>query len=196
MPRSIQAIPTRSEHEDQVAVFEWAARYESRWPCLALLFGSLMGIPLTPKYLNKAIKAGMKKGKPDINLPVSRGGYHGLWIELKRKGGKKPEPDQERILRMLAAEGNAVYACHGSESAIDTITNYLQGHIRRDLWKPVETAPRDGTHILGIANGIMTTVYFEYDYFNLVECGAYADNGEWWPTHWMKLPEGLPLERR
>ena len=29
-----------------------------------------MGTKLSPKYLNKAIKAGMKKGKPDINLDI------------------------------------------------------------------------------------------------------------------------------
>jgi hypothetical protein len=154
-----------------------------------------MGIYLPPKYLNKATKAGMKKGKPDINLPVARGGYHGLWIELKRSGGEKPRPDQERMLRLLAGEGNAVYACFGSESATETIVRYIQGHIRRDLWKPVETAPRDGTHILGIADGIMTTVYFA-DYFQLVVCGAHAEDGEWWPTHWMELPEGRPEERK
>jgi len=55
----------------------------------------------------------------------------------------------------------------------------------------VETAPRDGTHILGIADGIMTTVYFE-DYFSLVVCGAHAEDAEWWPTHWMDLPASMP----
>jgi hypothetical protein len=60
---------------------------------LALLFGSLMGTRRPPKYLNKAIKAGMKKGKPDINLPVTMGGYRRLWIELKKKGGEKPRED-------------------------------------------------------------------------------------------------------
>jgi hypothetical protein len=154
-----------------------------------------MGIHLPPKYLNKAKKSGMKKGKPDINLPVSRGGYHGIWIELKRTAGEKPRPDQERLLHLLAFEGNAVYACFGSASAIKILENYIEGRIRRNLWQPIETAPRDGTHILGIANGVMTTVYFE-GYFTLVECGSYAEDGEWWPTHWMKLPEGLPEERR
>ena len=150
-----------------------------------------MGIKLPPKLLNKAIKAGMKKGKPDINLPVPRGEYCGLWIELKRMGGEKPRPDQDRVLKLLAAERNAVYACMGSEAAIRILQQYLRGEIRRDLWNPVETAPRDGTHILGIADGIMTTVYFE-NYFSLVVCGAHAEDAEWWPTHWMDLPASMP----
>ena len=122
---------TRSEYQDQVAVFEWSAAHEYRWPCLALLFGSLMGTKLPPKYLNKAIKAGMKKGKPDINLPVTMGGYCGLWIELKKKGGEKPREDQEKTLKMLAVAGNAVYVCKGSAAAIRVIEDYLKGKISR-----------------------------------------------------------------
>ena len=126
---------TRSEYQEQVAVFKWAAAHEYRWPCLALLFGSLMGTKLPPKYLNKAIKAGMKKGKPDINLPVTMGGYCGLWIELKRIDGGKPSKDQEKTLKMLAGAGNAVYVCRGSAAAIRVIEDYLKGKIcRKKSW--------------------------------------------------------------
>ena len=68
-------IAARSEYEDQVAVFQWAAINQPRWPCLKLLYGSLMGTHVPIKLLNKAKKAGMKKGKPDLNLPVPMGGY-------------------------------------------------------------------------------------------------------------------------
>ena len=126
-------MPTleRSEYEDQVAVFEWAALNEYRWPCLALLFGSLMGAKLPPKYLNKYIKAGMKKGKPDIHLPVPIGGHCGLWIELKRKGERLPTGEQHKMLINLEAVGNAVYACRGSQAAINVLVDYLTGKIRR-----------------------------------------------------------------
>lgn len=121
------------EYDAQVAVFEWAALSERRYPCLDLLFGSLMGIKLSPKLLNKAKKAGMKKGKPDINLPVARGGFTGLWIELKAPGGKlRPRPDQDRICRRLSEEGNAVYLCGGSASTIRIIEAYMKGEIIRD----------------------------------------------------------------
>ncbi len=121
----------QSEFVEQVAVFEWAALHEWRWPCLALLFGSIMGVHLPPKYLNKCLKAGMKKGKPDINMPFPMGGYIGLWIELKKSDGKKPRKEQERYLRMLAAAGNATFACRGSRPAIRVITAYLENKICR-----------------------------------------------------------------
>lgn len=129
-------IAARSEYEDQVAVFQWAAINEHRWPCLELLYGSLMGIPLPLKYLNKAKKAGMKKNKPDINLPVPIGGFCGLWIELKRKGGPAPTKGQQEMLTKLGAVGNAVFCCKGSESAIKVIKAYLSGKIQR-LHPPV-----------------------------------------------------------
>ena len=124
-------LPARPEYEDQVAIFEWAAGMEFTWPCLKLLFGSLMGAKLPPKYLNKYKKAGMKTGKPDINLPVPMGGYCGLWIELKRIDGKPPKKgsEQDIMLKNLAIVGNAVYACKGSAAAIRIIDDYLEGKI-------------------------------------------------------------------
>ena len=57
-------------------------------------------------------------------------------------------------------------------------------------WQPIETAPKDGTKSLGFADGEMATVeWIELGaYWSLVICGAFAESGEWWPTHWMPLP--------
>lgn len=65
-------------------------------------------------------------------------------------------------------------------------------------WQLIETAPKDGTPILGFADGEMTTVSWlkpKYTlegyngYWNLIVCGSYAEDGEWWPEYWMPLPE-------
>ena len=55
-------------------------------------------------------------------------------------------------------------------------------------WEPIETAPKDEAAILGFADGEMTTVAWNQGYWSLCVPGAYAEDGEWWPTHWMKLP--------
>jgi hypothetical protein len=130
--RAPKSVFHRSEYEEQVAVFEWAKMNEHLYPCLELLFGSLMGVHLSPKLLNKVTKAGMKKGKPDINLPVSRGGFHGLWIELKIPGNGL-SPDQEKMCRHLAAEGNAVYKCVGAASTTRIIEAYVKGEIKATM---------------------------------------------------------------
>lgn len=59
-------------------------------------------------------------------------------------------------------------------------------------WSDMESAPRDGTAVLGFANGVMATVHFDVagGYWHLCQCGAcgsYADDCEWTPTHWTPL---------
>lgn len=54
-------------------------------------------------------------------------------------------------------------------------------------WQDISTAPKDGP-ILGYAEGVYTVVKWCGSYWSLTVCGAYAGDGEWWPTHWMPLP--------
>jgi hypothetical protein len=135
---------TRSEYDEQVAVFQWAALYQSKYPDLFFLNGSIMGgTGLTPAILNKLKKAGMKKGKPDINLPIARGGYIGLWIELKRRGGPNPSQDQIIWLRALDHAGHLALCCKGSDAAISIIKQYVTGKLLKGT-KPAEWAPKNG----------------------------------------------------
>ena len=62
-----------SEHDDQVTLFEWAAVYAREEPRLELMFA----IPNQGgkgqeaiKRGKKMVKEGLKKGVPDIFLPV------------------------------------------------------------------------------------------------------------------------------
>jgi hypothetical protein len=57
-------------------------------------------------------------------------------------------------------------------------------------WQPIETAPKDGTHILIYdAYGECSVVYwFTYDNGN--DCGWTYDGGDRFdPSHWMPLPD-------
>ena len=128
MTKPMKSPLDRSEYQEQVAIFKWSKRMESAYPCLELLFGSMMGVHLPVKALAKLKAAGMKKGKPDINLPVPRGGFCGLWIELKIKGNDATD-EQERMCRHLSEEGNAVYKIFGAASSISIIESYIKGEI-------------------------------------------------------------------
>jgi hypothetical protein len=56
-------------------------------------------------------------------------------------------------------------------------------------WLPIESAPRDGTNILGCDGEKMTAVYWNYfGYWELSVCGIYTEDAEWHPTHWRPLP--------
>lgn len=68
---------------------------------------------------------GVKPGVPDICLPVPRGGYHGLYIELKRKEGGKVSANQESWLEKLKQQNYEAVVCRGWEEAAEAITRYL-----------------------------------------------------------------------
>jgi hypothetical protein len=119
-------LPKPSEYQEQAKIFKWAALNEKIWPALRLLNASLNGVRLTIGQAKKAKAAGMKKGFPDLFLPVPRGIYHGLFIELKRVGGPKPTKYQRQWLEDLVSEGYDCYCCRGSDAAIATIKSYLK----------------------------------------------------------------------
>ncbi len=76
-------------------------------------------------------RAGLRRGVPDLCIPLARGGKHGLYIELK-VGGNKPTLEQKEWLRLLVSEGYAVAVCYGADSAIKTIEEYMRENERQN----------------------------------------------------------------
>jgi len=119
--------PEPLEEAEQKAVFKWAAIMETKWPELKYLNGSLTARKRSLFQQKKAKEAGMKPGKPDINLPVVRGGYAGLYIELKRQKSGNLKETQKNFLKFLSGQGYYACMCRGSDAAIIIINKYLQG---------------------------------------------------------------------
>ena len=78
------------------------------------------------QHTQSLLRQGMKPGVPDIMFPVARGGYHGLWIEMKRKDGGRLSPEQRWWQKALLEEGYAVAVCKGFDEARETIEWYLR----------------------------------------------------------------------
>lgn len=114
-----------SEHEQQVTVIAWARLKEYEHPELALLHA----IPNAGKRsirLAAWMKAeGLKAGVPDLCLPVARGNYHGLYIEMKW-GDNTPSDEQEWWLSALGEQGYLATVCWSAGEAIETIEQYLR----------------------------------------------------------------------
>jgi len=70
----------------------------------------------------------MKKGEHDVTLPVRRGRYTGLSIELKH-GDNRPTKEQLDYGAMLEAEGWMVRYCWDWQDAADIIKLYLEGKL-------------------------------------------------------------------
>ena len=114
----------QQEHNEQVAVFAWARWAEAQYPELALLFAVPNGGARNKVTAARLKAEGVKRGVLDIWFPVARGGYHGLTIELKAKGGRL-SPEQRTWLAALQAQGWCALMCVGALEAIAALENYL-----------------------------------------------------------------------
>lgn len=113
-----------NEHQHQVALFDWARMNEGTYPELALLYANPLG-GKRPKRTAARMKAeGAKAGVPDLTLPVARGGYHGLYIEMKA-GRNKLTESQYWWLKRLRMEGYYTVVCYSWEEARDVLVDYL-----------------------------------------------------------------------
>lgn len=101
-------------------------------PELALLFHIPNGGKRDARTAAILKRSGVKKGVPDLCLPVPRNGYHGLWIELK-VGANKPTFDQKRWLNELNRQGYLAKVCVGYSEAIQLITDYLKGAMINEI---------------------------------------------------------------
>lgn len=115
-----------SEYQEQCAIFRWAKMQERTWPELALLNASLNGVKLNIGQAVKAKAQGMRAGYPDMFLPVKRGPFSGLFIELKY-GKNKATAEQEWWLQALANQGFSCCVCWGADQAIEAIRKYMLG---------------------------------------------------------------------
>lgn len=69
---------------------------------------------------------GVKQGVADLFLPVSRVGWHGLYVELKRVSKSRRSDEQIAFAEYCGQAGYAHRFCVGHMEAIDIIESYLR----------------------------------------------------------------------
>ena len=125
--RPIGQIPVPTESAEQQALFAWAEYRKGKWPQLAWMYH----IPNEGKrsYARGAQmrREGLKRGVPDVCLPVARGEYSALYIEMKRTRGGRLTEEQRKWAVGLMKMGNLVLRCDGWEQAARAIEAYLEG---------------------------------------------------------------------
>ena len=67
---------------------------------------------------------GVKAGVSDLFLPCARGGYHGLYVEMKALDGR-PSAEQKKFAEAVRREGYKCVFCYGAEEAEREIMRYL-----------------------------------------------------------------------
>lgn len=109
----------------QETLFQWCEYQQGKYPELALLYHVPNGGKRDTKTAIALKRQGVKAGVPDLHLPVARGAYHGLYIELK-VGDNKATVSQKQWLRRLNDEGYLAVVCYGWQEAAECIVKYLE----------------------------------------------------------------------
>lgn len=114
------------EHIEQVHLFTWANSMSAQYPVLELLYAIPNGGHRHISVAKKMKAEGVKRGVPDVCLPVPNEALnsHGLYIEMKDVNGRLSEHQQEwgRRLRQM---GYWVVVCYSAEEAIALLEDYV-----------------------------------------------------------------------
>lgn len=114
------------QHEaaEQTKLFNWIAFARAATPELDMLYHIPNGGSRNKREAANLKRQGVRAGVPDLCLPVARGDYHGLYIELKY-GKNTATKNQKEWLNRLQAQGYAVTICYGWEQAKLALEKYL-----------------------------------------------------------------------
>lgn len=114
-----------SEHDEQAAVIEWCHLMAGR----NLDYGMIFAIPnggMRSKATAGKLKAeGVKPGVPDLMLPVPKGIYAGMFIEMKRRKGGTVSAEQKDWTSFLGSMGYKCVVCRGADEAKAAILDYM-----------------------------------------------------------------------
>jgi len=115
---------TGSEDDEQEKVFQWKQLQQHAHPELMSLHHTPNGGSRNRLEAVKFKRMGVLAGIPDIELNVSRKGYHGLFIEMK-VGMNRPTEHQNEMMEELTMQGYLCRVCWSGDDAIDEIKEYL-----------------------------------------------------------------------
>ena len=109
-----------TENDEQIVVAQYC-RYQ-RIP-----FVHIPNEGLRSKRMGAMLKEmGLQKGFPDIHIPQARGGYHAMYIELKRDKRSYPTKEQLEWIAYLNKNGYYAVVAYGADEAIAEIKKYME----------------------------------------------------------------------
>lgn len=126
-------VDAPSEHDEQCALFAWAAANEAAHPELCCMFAIPNGGHRHPAVAAQMKAEGVRAGVPDIFLAVRRGRWAGLFVECKRADhSTRPSAAQLMWLERLREQGYCTAVCYGAQEAQQVIMAYLSQEARND----------------------------------------------------------------
>ena len=127
-----QYIRRSSEDTEQETVVQWARMMSGRWPELGLLHHIPNGGSRNKKEAVKLKRMGVLAGVADLHLPVSRSGYHSIYIEMKFDDGRLSK-SQKEFLKAASYERNYCRVCYSAADAIEILDKYMHNRTIENL---------------------------------------------------------------
>ena len=116
-------ILSMSEHQEQTALF--SAIRQLNIPDLEWLFAIPNGGLRNVKVAAKLKREGVKAGVWDLLLPIPKGKYHGLFIEMKY-GKNKLTDNQQCFGQFVKEQGYQAKVAYDWEQAFEVIREYMR----------------------------------------------------------------------
>ena len=121
------------EDTEQMYLFQWAELNSGKFPELDMLFHIPNGGKRDKREAARFKKMGVKAGVPDLFLPLARGRYHGMFIEMKSPTGKRSGKQIEWMEKLTDNDYKAI-VCYGWEEAALALRNYIIGEEKKSLY--------------------------------------------------------------
>lgn len=118
-PRKRSAQP---EHNLQVACLKWLRIAYPKVLCYAIPNGGQRNA-IVAKHLKEE---GVTAGIPDLHIPIPRGNYASLYIEMKNGKAGRLSDHQKELIPRLQAYGNKVVVCRTMAEFRKEIEEYLR----------------------------------------------------------------------
>jgi len=123
------------ERDEHAALVSWLRSVAPlRWPPDCLDGGvfpfivSHSAARRVGKGIGWAKQQGLQPGIPDFHIPIRRGVFAALWIELKRSDGRAVvAAHQAAWLAYLNLHGHCARVAYGCDAAIKMIELYMKG---------------------------------------------------------------------
>ena len=115
----------RTESGEQIALFDWIRLNITKYPELAVCHHVPNGGQRDKRTAERLRREGVLPGVCDIHLPVPRGTFVGLWIEMKVRGNK-PTKAQNWFMAAMKDYGHFVAVAYSFEEAQWLIESYLK----------------------------------------------------------------------
>jgi hypothetical protein len=130
-------LTAKAEWGIQKAIIAWYdTQYPPSHPYWHLLVCHQNGSVNYGKFKGYILKQmGVRANIPDLMLYIAKGGFNGLFLEVKTNTGKITK-DQKEFHQRLLNQGYAVLGGYGIDNSIEIIKKYLCGRIIRTYeWK-------------------------------------------------------------